>query len=101
MRRILSAASYGDVFDREWPKRKRSFCQCGKDITASDRELVTLSKSCWKKRFSFARASDKPLKHGIEVRLFLGADTVATHFSVGDALEVHRIDELIRGDLVF
>ncbi|EFE41156.1 hypothetical protein TRV_04105 [Trichophyton verrucosum HKI 0517] len=45
--------------------------------------------------WSTARPRDEPPQHGVEVGLFLCADAVAAHLALRDALQLHRVDQLV------
>lgn len=46
---------------------------------------------------SVIRKLYEPLNHGIKIGLFLCANPIAGDLAVTDALQIHRIDELIDG----
>jgi len=47
----------------------------------------------------FPRPGNKPLEHSLQVCFLLGADSVATNFTVHNGFQVELIDEFVHGQL--
>lgn len=72
-------------------------------VLRSYQKFVGIRARHWVKRTSrassFAWPLDQPLQHGIEIGLFLGADTVAANFAVGYCLKVECLDQFVNREL--
>ena len=66
---------------KEGPRKREG--EGGREAKASNRARSSTS-SC-----------NQPVQHGIQIRLFFGADAVAAHFTMGDRLQIHRVNQLV------